>query len=223
MPLLTTKLYLPIPRPDAVSRPRLVARLNAGFPRKLTLVSAPAGYGKSTLLSAWLTEHARVTWLSLNADDSDPTRFLLYLLAALGRVIPGVDEGAIERLAANTLAPSKALLTTILNQIAGADPTTLVLDDYHMVQSEAIDDLMRRPSRQSKSAAMLRLNHANSRPQLWVNRFILCWIANSKACSKPHSRHRWRRPWMRLLRANKMVRTICAASGPRYRHCSGPP
>jgi LuxR family maltose regulon positive regulatory protein len=86
-PLLTTKLYMPLIRPDLVSRPRLLERLNAGLHRKLTLISAPAGFGKTTLLSEWAVDCRRpVTWLSLDEGDNDPARFLAYFIAALQMV-----------------------------------------------------------------------------------------------------------------------------------------
>ena len=85
-PILQTKLYIPPIRPELVSRPRLIERLNAGLPagRKLTLVSAPAGFGKTTLVSEWVARCERpAAWLSLDEGDNDPTRFLTYLVAAL--------------------------------------------------------------------------------------------------------------------------------------------
>src|ERR671916_2215578 len=82
-PLLVTKLYAPPPRPGAVPRPRLTARLDAGLHRRLTLVAAPAGFGKTALVGAWVAGCGRrVAWLSLDAGESDPTRFLTYLVAA---------------------------------------------------------------------------------------------------------------------------------------------
>src|SRR5258706_9353379 len=83
-PILATKLYIPPPRPKVVLRPRLIERLNEGLHGKLTLISAPAGFGKTTLLSGWVAGCGRpVAWLSLEEGDSDPTRFLSYLVAAL--------------------------------------------------------------------------------------------------------------------------------------------
>jgi LuxR family maltose regulon positive regulatory protein len=84
-PLLTTKLYTPPPRSNCVPRPRLIERLNEGLQCKLTLISAPAGFGKTTLVANWkLTiDNLKVAWLSLDDDDNDPTRFLVYLIAAL--------------------------------------------------------------------------------------------------------------------------------------------
>src|SRR3954447_15795243 len=93
MPVLATKLFIPPPRPNAVPRARLIARLNEGLHRKLTLISAPAGFGKTTLLSAWVASCDRpVAWLSLDEADSDPTRFLTYLVAALQPVAPSAGE-----------------------------------------------------------------------------------------------------------------------------------
>jgi len=83
-PILATKLYMLPPRPRLVPRPRLIERLNEGLRRKLTLIPAPAGFGKTTLLSEWVAGCGRPTaWLSLDEGDNDPTRFLSYLVAAL--------------------------------------------------------------------------------------------------------------------------------------------
>src|SRR5215210_4289258 len=95
-PLLATKLYIPQARPNVVLRPRLIERLNAGLHRKLTLIAAPAGFGKTTLVSAWVAGCGRPTaWLSLDEGDSDPTRFLTYLVAALQTVVPQVGAGVL--------------------------------------------------------------------------------------------------------------------------------
>jgi len=103
--LLQTKLYIPPIRPGLVSRPRLIERLNAGLHHKLTLVSAPAGFGKTTLVSEWVHEvrahgHAppHVTWLSLDEGDNDPARFLAYLIAALQTIEANIGKGALVRL-----------------------------------------------------------------------------------------------------------------------------
>ena len=90
-PILATKLYVPPPRPKIVLRPRLIERLNEGLSanRKLTLISAPAGFGKTTLVSEWVAECERpVAWLSLDEGDNDPVRFLTYLVAALQTLLP---------------------------------------------------------------------------------------------------------------------------------------
>ena len=88
-PILATKLYIPPPRPKVVLRPRLIERLNEGLHRKLTLISAPAGFGKTTLVSEWVAGCERpAAWLSLDEGDNDPTRFLAYLVAALQTIAP---------------------------------------------------------------------------------------------------------------------------------------
>src|ERR1700730_8803331 len=91
-PILATKLYIPRLRPKVVSRPRLIERLNEGLHRKLTLIAAPVGFGKTTLVSEWVEgierPGASTAWLSLDEGDSDPTRFLRYLVAALRTIAP---------------------------------------------------------------------------------------------------------------------------------------
>src|SRR5918999_4376914 len=95
-PILATKLYIPAPQPRVVPRPRLIERLNEGLHRKLTLISAPAGFGKTTLLSEWVAACERpAAWLSLEEGDSDPARFLAYLVAALQTIAANVGEGVL--------------------------------------------------------------------------------------------------------------------------------
>src|SRR5215212_4725721 len=95
-PILTTKLYIPPPRPNVVLRSRLTERLNEALHRKLTLIAAPAGFGKTTLISAWIAacDH-KVAWLSLDEGDNDPTRFLIYFIAALRTIAPTIGEGLL--------------------------------------------------------------------------------------------------------------------------------
>ncbi len=94
--ILATKLYVPPPQPRIVLRPRLIERLNEGLHRRLTLISAPAGFGKTTLLSGWVAGCERLAaWLSLDGGDSDPTRFLAYLVAALRTFAAGIGEGVL--------------------------------------------------------------------------------------------------------------------------------
>src|SRR5262245_55193153 len=98
MPILATKLYVPSPRPSVVLRPRLIERLNEGARsgRKLTLISAPAGFGKTTLASAWVGQGDRpAAWLSLDESDNDPSQFLTYLVAALQAIDSGRGAGAL--------------------------------------------------------------------------------------------------------------------------------
>ena len=99
MALLTTKLLVPPLRAQLVLRPRLIERLNEGLHGKLTLISAPAGFGKTTLVSEWVAgcERNPVAWLSLDEGDNDPTRFLTYLIAALQTIAANIGEGAVGR------------------------------------------------------------------------------------------------------------------------------
>jgi LuxR family maltose regulon positive regulatory protein len=144
MPLLTTKLYIPTVRPELVSRPRLIERLNAGLHRKLTLISAPAGFGKTTLLSEWAAGCQRpVAWLSLDEGDSDPARFFTYLIAALQRVDPGIGQGAQAMMQSSQPPPPEVLLTALINDIAAASqPFILVFDDYHLITALPIHQLL---------------------------------------------------------------------------------
>ena len=186
--VLQTKLYIPPIRPELVSRPRLIERLNAAlptrdaFPRALTLISAPAGFGKTTLVSEWV--HAMsaaalpiaVAWLSLDEGDNDPARFLAYLIAALrtlalpvpsaagaskaAAIEPRQESATQQEPAGNRQAPvgliggevlsalqspqpppAEAMLTSLINEIAARpDRIVLVLDDYHLIEAQAIHD-----------------------------------------------------------------------------------
>src|SRR5213078_1311145 len=94
--ILATKLYIPPLRPNVVSRPRLLERLNEGLHRKLTLIAAPAGFGKTTLVSEWVEGIERATaWLSLDEGDNDPARFVAYLVAALQTIAATIGEGVL--------------------------------------------------------------------------------------------------------------------------------
>jgi LuxR family maltose regulon positive regulatory protein len=133
--LLSTKLYIPPPRPDLVPRPCLIERLEAGTHGKLTLVSAPAGYGKSTLVSEWIA-HSKVptAWLSLDASDNDITQFFSYLIAALQGINPDIGVDIQSILEAGTDPPIENLLTALVNDItASTTRFALVLDDYHLI------------------------------------------------------------------------------------------
>ena len=142
IPLLATKLYLPPPRPNVVVRTRLFARLQAGLHHKLTLISAPAGFGKTTLVSTWLAGCARpVAWLSLDEGDSDLTRFFAYLIAALQTISPTIGAEVVGALQSSQPPPPiEAVLTALLNDIATAPDTfVLVLDDYHRIDATPVD------------------------------------------------------------------------------------
>jgi len=162
--LLTTKLHLPLARSNLLPRPQLIARLQAGLQSKLTLISAPAGFGKTTLLASWLQEVQsakrkaqnaagdgavlqrpsaptlqHLAWLSLDAADSEPARFWSYVVAALGTLQPGYDQAAAALLQTHRPPPIEAVLTPLLNGLSAlpAD-AVLVLDDYHLIESTAI-------------------------------------------------------------------------------------
>jgi LuxR family maltose regulon positive regulatory protein len=142
-PLLTTKLYGPPVGPRLVPRPHLIQYLEEGLRlgHRMTLVSAPAGFGKTTLLGDWLRQTDRpAAWLSLDEGDNDPTRFLAYLIAALQRIDPDVGQTAQAMLQAPRGASQpELLLTTLINDIvATAESFILVLDDYHVIESPPI-------------------------------------------------------------------------------------
>jgi LuxR family maltose regulon positive regulatory protein len=145
--LLATKLHIPPIRPELVSRPRLIERLNAGLHRKLTLVSAPAGFGKTTLLSAWIDQHDGLgAWLSLDAQDNEAPRFWAYLIAALQTVHADLGQDALHLLHAAQSVSAQAILSSLLNEIAAlAQPPSapgivLVLDDYHLISTSQIHE-----------------------------------------------------------------------------------
>jgi len=142
VPLLTTKLYVPPVRPKLVSRPRLIERMSGEMHRKLTLISAPAGFGKTTLLSEWAARCGRpVAWLSLDESDNDPARFLAYLISAVQSVEAGIGQGALSALQSPQPPPVAPLLVGLINELAALpDPFVLILDDYHLVESKPIHD-----------------------------------------------------------------------------------
>lgn len=140
-PILVTKLYIPPPRARRVLRPRLLGYLNTSLDRKLSLVSAPAGFGKTTLVSDWVAACERpVAWLSLDEGDGDPTRFLIYLVAALQTVASEVGEGVLGALQSPRPPPIEGVLTALLNDTTAVSHAfSLVLDDYHLVDSKAVN------------------------------------------------------------------------------------
>lgn len=141
-PVLATKLQIPRSPPKTVARTRLIERLNEGLDRKLTLVSAPAGFGKTTLVSAWAAGSGRqVAWLSLDDGDSDEARFLNYLVAALRTILPSLGESVLLALRSPQPPQTEALLTNLLNDIvaSSADNFVLVLDDYHAIDAKSVD------------------------------------------------------------------------------------
>jgi LuxR family maltose regulon positive regulatory protein len=140
--ILQTKLFVPSPRPNVVARRRLIDRLSQGIQQecRLTLVSTPAGFGKSTLVSEWVHSHGRsVAWISLDKGDNDPSRFWSYFIAALQIIRAGIGETALATLESPQPPPMEAVLTVLLNEItAVSKPFTLVFDDYHVIDSSSI-------------------------------------------------------------------------------------
>ena len=141
-PLLTTKLHVPRRRRGLVTRPRLGERLRRSDEAALTLVSAPAGFGKTTLLTEWLAGAGGrpPAWLSLDERDNDPLLFWAYLLAALQKAVPGAGAGALTLLR-EPHASTDEVLATLVNELdAVADDVVLVLDDYHVITAREVHE-----------------------------------------------------------------------------------
>jgi LuxR family maltose regulon positive regulatory protein len=143
-PVLTTKLYIPPVRPSLVSRPRLIERMSGGMHRQLTLISAPAGFGKTTLLGECAARCGLlVAWFSLDESDNDPARFLAYLIAALQSIEADIGKEALSALDAAQAPPIASLLVGLINQLAAVPaPFVLVLDDYHLIGARPIHDAL---------------------------------------------------------------------------------
>ncbi|MCE3201126.1 LuxR C-terminal-related transcriptional regulator [Paenibacillus sonchi] len=141
IPILAAKLYIPLPRTRVVPRPRLIEWLNGGLERKLTLISASAGFGKTTLVSEWIVSCGRpAAWLSLDEGDNDTARFLTHLAAALQMVAENVGEDLLNALKSPHPLSIESILTIVLNEISALPyPFVLVLDDYHRVDAKPID------------------------------------------------------------------------------------
>lgn len=125
-------------------RPRLTEQLNAGLRRKLTLISAPAGFGKTTLISEWIAGNQRpVAWLSLAEEESDLPRFLTYLIAALQTIAAEIGASALPVLQPAQPLPIAAILTALVNDISAIpNDFVLVLDDYHLVDNPEVDQAL---------------------------------------------------------------------------------
>jgi LuxR family transcriptional regulator, maltose regulon positive regulatory protein len=140
-PTLATKLYIAPSRLKSVLRPRLVERMNAGMHHKLILISAPAGFGKTTLVSEWAAGCQRpIAWLSLDEGDNDPVRFITYLIITLQTIKAGIGESLLAALQSPEPPSVEVILTDLLNEIATIPKDfVLVLDDYHVVDAKAVD------------------------------------------------------------------------------------
>jgi LuxR family maltose regulon positive regulatory protein len=141
LPLLATKLFVPRPRPDLVPRPRLLARLDAGLDvGRCSLLSAPAGTGKTSLLAARLARLDRpVAWVTLDERDQDVGQVLRYLVAAVQTIAPECGRGALAWLDAPQSPPPEVVLAGLVNDLVALPaPGLLVLDDYHLVRAPAV-------------------------------------------------------------------------------------
>lgn len=144
MTILATKLFIPVPRTKVVQRPRLIDRLNEGLDRKLTLISASAGFGKTTLVSEWVAGCDRpVAWLSLDEGDIDSARLLSHLVAALQTIEDNIGGGTVTALKSPNPLSIESILTILLNEISALPyKFVLVLDDCHVIDAEWIDDAL---------------------------------------------------------------------------------
>jgi LuxR family maltose regulon positive regulatory protein len=142
-PLLATKLFIPALRPQLVPRPRLLEHMQEGMRGKLTLVAAPAGFGKTTLVSAWRASPSGsampLAWVSLDADDNDAQRFWTYVIAAVETVYPAMDTTTGALLRSPQPPALEAIVTSLINALSPlAVDAALVLDDYHLITTPAI-------------------------------------------------------------------------------------
>jgi LuxR family maltose regulon positive regulatory protein len=147
--LLTTKLYIPHAHHNLVPRPHLIEQLNNSLQRKLALISAPAGYGKTTLVGEWVqamggaAPPGAVAWLSLDEGDNNPVRFLSYLIAALQTVEANLAKGELNALQSPQPPAAEDILTALLNEIAAIPGRILlILDDYHLIEAETIHNAL---------------------------------------------------------------------------------
>ena len=146
VPLLESKLHVPARRPGAVARPRLNERLSGAARSALTVISAPAGFGKTTLLTEWLAADSAgggsVAWVSLDQRDNEPTLFWTYVVAALQSAAEGVGAGALSLLQSPQPSTDAALAVLLNDLHATPDDIVLVLDDYHLIEAREIHEGM---------------------------------------------------------------------------------
>ncbi len=144
--ILATKLYIPPPPPKIVARHRLIKQLDHELStwRSVTLISAPAGFGKTTLVTEWIASCGRpAAWLSLDERDNDVVRFLIYVIRALQTISPSLGDGLLDVLQSSQSSPVESILTEVLNEIAAIpEDFTFVLDDYHLTDAEPIDEAL---------------------------------------------------------------------------------
>ena len=135
-PLLATKLHIPEPRLELVPRTALIERLNNGIRHKLTLISAPAGFGKTTILSEWIDQpQLPVAWISLDKSDNDPVHLIRYAIAALQKIKPKIGETALNLLQLPQPPPYDAIIFNLVHEIENIPhDIVLVFDDYHVIR-----------------------------------------------------------------------------------------
>src|SRR5689334_9474636 len=141
--LLATKFFIPASSHALIMRPRLLTLLTRSFEYPLTLISAPAGFGKTTLLSNWVQslppERARVAWVSLDEGDNEPVLFWRYVLTALDRAQPGLCTELLTYLETQQAPPLRSVLQALINRVAGqTEQVLLILADYHLLTEPAI-------------------------------------------------------------------------------------
>jgi len=141
---LTTKLFLPPARQTLVDRPVLLEQLTEGLRGKLTLVSAPAGFGKTSLVAAWRKKcETPLAWVSLDEEDNEPLRFLDYLIGALQMVDEELGDESAELLRRSSAPPVKVVLTSLLNEINAYDKEfVMAFDDYHVITEHGIHEAL---------------------------------------------------------------------------------
>ena len=147
--ILVTKLFVPPTRLDFIPRPRLIKRLSQGLHGKITLISAPAGFGKTTLVSEWIRELNGETpstcavWLSLDEGDNDLSRFLVYFISALQTIDADIARKALSNLQSPQPPPIERSLVSLINEIAAiSDRILFVLDDYHLIHTQSVHDAL---------------------------------------------------------------------------------
>ena len=142
--LIETKFYTPPVRQDIVPRPRLIAQLNSGLHRKLSLVSAPAGFGKTTLVNSWIQQQDRpVAWISLDESDNDVSVFFTYIITALQRIDKKIGNESLIIIQESQSLQIPSLLTAVVNEIHATErKLILVLDDYHRITNQDVHDAL---------------------------------------------------------------------------------
>ena len=171
--LLTTKLYVPQAHPNLVPRVRLSEKLEEGMGRKLTLISAPADFGKTAFSSEWRMMHSGdqypVSWISLDEDYNDPARFLSYFVAALQTIKSDIGEPALVSLRSPQPPPVESVLTALINKVAAVpNEFALVLDDCHVIEAEPIHDAIAFCAAPSADPDRIREEAGSTLRGLWL-------------------------------------------------------